>query len=159
MLSFNFQAFSILLGAFFLLHFLVNSLRTSSEYKYKSLVDSLTSSPPHFPSKLRLVQTWNMPSIISTSTLLSSESSSPIFEAPEILSVSSFNPNENDEIMLFDDFLINNTTKCRIPRDNNSGGGSNDDGTTRSYNNHTQEADTIFFLVLIHSAPDHIQRR
>ncbi|CAL8126374.1 unnamed protein product [Orchesella dallaii] len=143
------QAFSVLICILLLINLVKNSIWVNIEYKNR-LVNPIPTSSSLASTRIqnRLIQSWNMPSIISPS-------SSPHFKVQKILSNSTRNDNNMHNLMLLDvpnfRFLINNKTKCNIPRDddNYTDDGSNNDGGINS----------IFFMIIVHSAPKNFEER
>lgn len=159
----------------FLFNLVKNSIWAEDEYKNRDSTPSSLSTPLASKLQNRLIQSWNMPSIISRSPLLSSSSSSSTFHIPEILSVGSSTSHNEDHaddddtnmhnLMLLDvpnfRFLLNNKTKCNIPRDDyNYFGRGDDDVKTTTTNSHKgNSASTIFFMIIVHSAPQNFEER
>lgn len=85
---------------------------------------------------------------------------------PDSINGSSNNNNDNANdgdkhtLLLLDvpnfRFLMNNKTKCNVPRDDDNYRGGDDDGTS---GNNDGGANTIFFMIIVHSAPQNFQER
>lgn len=161
----------------FLINLVRTLLRTNDEYPSSpASVLHKPSQSTSFAVQNRLIQSWNMPSPFGST--YSTSAKVPV--VPEVLSVISSHSRQNhgDEhddsrLRVSSDllgipnfrFLMNNKTKCNIPRDGNNYfpvGGEMDvinANNEKDIGPRSGDASTIFFMIIVHSAPRNFEER